>query len=238
MVVYHVPRNSVLARDPNPVEIDRSVRQDWIRARAQTRSSGKDRRVSRGKNLCRCDLSKQTGVEVTQAIVRFVSMGYAIPSQSQIQCELLAGAPVVLYVRRPGNVVILTAVVHSVFAVTSSVAQQEVRESVAGVGGGAEVIAALRNCKDRLRFLPESPTSAHLDLMRSLHPRNVVPQLIPVGDVRPRSPVGGVLPARSRSVTQVDSWNAAGGPVKILLGLKPDGSATTPVGVILIRLPL
>src|ERR1700733_8089506 len=101
MVIDHILRHSILTGDPDTVQVDWRVRQNWIRAHAQARRGRKNRRVAWRKHLCLRNRSEQAGIEVTQSVVGFISVWNAVPTESQIERKPLARPPVVLYVGCP-----------------------------------------------------------------------------------------------------------------------------------------
>src|SRR5579871_3441958 len=74
------------------------------------------------------------------------------------------------------------------FRVTVGQAKHEVCKVVTRVSS-VELESTLRAVLQRLRFTKVQPTEPSLDLVCSLAPRNVIPQLVAVGGVFPGTPV-------------------------------------------------
>ena len=72
----------------------------------------------------------ELGIEVPHAVVGFVGVRNAIPTQAQVESQLAVHAPVVLNVCGPRNVVPLAAVLDGEFLVSAWHTEQEVGEVV------------------------------------------------------------------------------------------------------------
>src|SRR5207249_1741303 len=99
---------------------------------------------------------------------------------------------VVLEVGRPGNVVPFPSALDSVFGVVGSRAEQIVSKVVSSkVTVKLEV--TLRILKPVLVLFIEQPSEAHLHLVTTLGPGNIIADLVTIGLVIPRHPVGRVV---------------------------------------------
>src|SRR6476646_10142970 len=126
-------------------------------------------------------------------------MRYAIPPQPKIQGKPLGGAPVVLNICGPGNVVPLTAVLNRKLVIGIGVTQKEIREVNPGVGI-VEGERPLSCAEEILDLLVDRPAAAHLELMRSLAPGDVIANLVVVRFVVPGPTSSGVV--RAGTATQ------------------------------------
>src|ERR1019366_5774915 len=107
VIVYETFRNPWgLARDAYAIQIKLISGQNGIRTGAQPRAARRNRVAVRTGNEDRSIGGiVEIGIEVAHPVVRFVSMGNAIPAQAEIQRQAMVDAPVVLHIGSPGNVV-------------------------------------------------------------------------------------------------------------------------------------
>src|SRR5207245_2487433 len=121
-------------------------------------------------------------------------MWYSVPPQPQIQGKPLGGAPVVLNIRGPRNVVPETVVLNRKLVIRLGVTQQEIRKVNPGVVivEGEEALSLTEQILD---LLIQRPTGTHLELVRSLGPGNVVANLVIVRLVVPGPAGRGVFGA-------------------------------------------
>src|SRR5579859_912521 len=118
VVVNQALGDAVLARNANAFQIERNASKNRIRAGAQTRTGGGAAWIRAGGCIGRTAANSTVGgehgcigrivktrVEIPHAVVGFVGMRYAIPTQAEVKCQVTADAPVVLGVRGPRDVV-------------------------------------------------------------------------------------------------------------------------------------
>ncbi len=94
MVVHQPLRNAVLARNTDPVQVERNARENRVRAGAQTRASRVDRAVGIEQRLLGWIVER--GIEVTHAVVGFVGVRHTVPAQAEVDSQPAIYAPVVL----------------------------------------------------------------------------------------------------------------------------------------------
>ena len=192
MVIHQTLGNSVLARDADAVQIELLACQNRVRTGAQARTGRADRAVR--KNDGSVSRIVQAGIEVPHPVVGFVGMRNAVPPQPKIQGQPLGGAPVVLNIRGPRNVVPVAAVLNRKLVIGLSVTQQEIGKVNPGVVT-VEGEEALGLTEQILDLLINRPAAAELELMRSLGPGNVVTNLVVVRLVVPGPAGRGVFGA-------------------------------------------
>ena len=145
----------------------------------------------------------KVGIEISHPVVGFIGMRHAIPPQSKIQGQPFGGAPVVLDICGPRNVVPLTAILNREFGVVLRVTEQEISEVNPSVGvvEGEETLGLTEQV---LYLFVNCPAATDLELMRSLGPGNIVANLVIVSFVVPWPTRGRVVGAGRTA--QFDFW--------------------------------
>ena len=118
-----------LARDANAIQVELGTRQDrdsdwcpgqgcWEQCccRLHPRRCGSIGRIV------------EVGIEVAHAVVGFIGMRNAVPTQTEVQGQAVVYAPVVLNISGPGNVVPVAVILNSQLVVAGSRTQQEISE--------------------------------------------------------------------------------------------------------------
>src|SRR5579872_1224131 len=151
-------------------------------------------------------------------MVGFVGVRNAIPAQPEVQGQAVVDAPVVLDVQGWRDVVPLTVDLVAIFCVLLGETHEVVSEvesarqrwgRYASRRTGERPVkleVALRVRERVLPLLVNRPAKAELQLMGALGPRDVVAELVVIGFVYPRCPVGTVLTAGD--TCQLDLRNA------------------------------
>ena len=203
MVVHQALRNTVLLGNADTVEVERNASENRVRAGAEARAGRTDGAI--GIENGGIGRVVEVGIEVPHAVVGFVGVRNAIPTQAQVEGQLAVDAPVVLDVSGPGNVVPLTGVLDGEFLIAFGVAKQEVGEVVAGEST-VKAETALGLTEQILRLLVESPAPTELELVSAVGPREVITDLVIVGLVVPRP--AGDFEVRAGGAVQVDVGDA------------------------------
>src|SRR5580693_4244543 len=112
MVVHEALRYTVLARNADAVQIERHASENGIRAGTEAGTGGGAARVCGpaadtmvGVESGGIGRVVKGGIEVTHAVVGFVSMRHAVPAQAEVKRQPTVDAPIVLNISGPGNIV-------------------------------------------------------------------------------------------------------------------------------------
>src|SRR5580692_12701986 len=215
MIVDEALRNTDRARDADAVQIQRNAGEDGIRAKAETGAGWAD--CADWQHESGVSRVIKLGVEILHAVICFISVRDAVPTQAQVQGQPAVHAPVLLAIESPGNVVPLAAVLHRQLLIRVWQAEQHAGEAVSasGVGrascgpGSKRVIEAettLRLTEQVLGLLVKRPAPAEFELVGPMRPRDVVADLVVIRLVVPRP--AGDFKLRTAATAQVDVGNA------------------------------
>src|SRR5262249_40061472 len=132
--------------------------------------------VAAGREKSRVGTHILIWIEVRHLVAFFIGVRNPVPTQAEVESQAVVDAPVILDVKGPGSVFPVSGALQRVFGILLRVAEQEVREVVAGERS-VEVVVTLGVLEPVLNLFVNGPTAAHLELVAALGPGNVVADL-------------------------------------------------------------
>src|ERR1700730_2416385 len=203
VIIDQTLRNTVFLGNTDSVQVERNARENRIGTGTEPWAGRTDRPI--WKHDGRVCWVVERRVEITHTVVRFISVGHAIPPQAEIEGQLAVYAPVILSVRGPRYVVPKAVILDCEFAITLGIAKEEIGEVISGESS-VKAKRTLCLAEEILDFLIDRPATSEFELVSSLGYRDVVANLIVVSLVHPR-PTGNFEVSAGRTV-QVDIGDA------------------------------